>query len=97
MPKLRDSIRLLERLSLVSCPPDVYQLLERALMNVQPITTINTEGWDRLLWQNGIDFSRLHGDQVSINLGTKGLKESAPGFFEDYVSVGLAPGTSKRR
>lgn len=97
MPKLRDSIKLLERLSLVSCPPDVYQLLERALVNVEPIKMMNTDGWDRILWQNVIDFSRLHRDQVSIRLNTKDLKKSAPGFFEDYVSVGFAPGNSKRR
>lgn len=95
MPSLQDSIKLLERLSLVSCSRDVYQLLERALINVKPITTLKTDGWDRLQWQNEIDFSRLHRDQVRVNLGTKDLKKNAPGFFEDYVSVGPAPGTLK--
>lgn len=94
MSKLSGSIKMLERLSLVPCSSKVYQLVDRALMNVSPITKVDTRGWDPLLWQTEINKNRLHKDQAFIKLSARDLKRNASGYFEDYISVGPLPKTS---
>lgn len=96
MSKISDSIKLLEKLSLISCSKEVLWLLERALTNVEPITTIATEGKGRLIWQNGIDMRRLHKDQVNVKMNAKDLRRNAAGYFEDYISIGLTRKTKNR-
>lgn len=88
---IRSCIKVLEKLSLVTCSNDVLQMLERALKNVQPILEVNTRGTEPLLWQNELSLDRLHKDEVRNRLRSSDLKRNASGFFEDYIAVGIPP------
>lgn len=91
MKNIRSCVQTLEKLSLVTCSNDVLLLLERALRNVEPILKLDTSGTEASIWQNELRIDKLHNDQVDIKLSLKDLKRNAPGYFEDYVAVGLKP------
>ena len=89
--KICDCIKILEKLSLVTCSSDVLPLLERTLQNVEPILRVDTSKVEPLIWQNKLDSNLLHNDEPQVRLTTKDLKKNAAGFFEDYVAIGRIP------
>lgn len=93
MSSILNSIKTLEKLSLVTCSKEVLPLLDRALENVKGILEVDTKGLKPLLWQNELDIARLHSDKANITLDLKAIKQNAAGFHEDYISVGLPPKT----
>lgn len=88
---IRSCIKVLEKLSLVTCSNDVLPMLERTLKNIQPILEVDTRGVEPLIWQNELSFDRLHKDEVKNRLRSSDLKKNASGFFEDYITVGIPP------
>lgn len=92
MTGIRNCVKQLEKLSLITCSNDVLILLERALGNVEPILKINGHNVKPLLWQNNLSLDRIHNDIPKARLNTKDLERNTSRFFEDYVSVGIEPG-----
>ena len=91
MANIKNCLQTLEKLSLLTCSETVLPLLERALINVEPVLKVDTRNVDPLLWQNELTLDRLHPDQVQVKLGPRDLEKNAPRFFEDYIAVGLSP------
>lgn len=91
MTNIKNSIKILEKLSLLTCSNEVLPLLERALMNVEPILKVDTQGVEPLLWQNKLNLERLNDDKPYNLLGTKDLKRNASSFYEDYIVIGVPP------
>lgn len=94
MTNIKNCIKTLEKLSLVTCSDEVLPLLERALKNVEPILSVDTRGVEPLLWQSKLDLRRLHDDKPLNTLNTKDIKKNAHSFYEDYVVVGVPPSRS---
>lgn len=88
---IKNCIKTLEKLSLVTCSNEVLTMLERTLINVQPILQVDTRGVEPLIWQNELTLDRLHKDEVRNRLNSRDLKKNASGFFEDYIAVGVPP------
>lgn len=88
---IRNNIKTLERLSLVTCSIRVLSMLERTLANVQPLLKADTRGVEPMIWQNKLSFEKLNPDVVNNRLGPKDLEKNASGFFEDYIAVGPLP------
>lgn len=88
---IRNHIKTLEKLSLLTCSEEVLSLLERSLKNVEPILRANTKGVEPLLWFNNLGQERLHDDQPKVALTKNALKQNAAGFYEDYIAIGWTP------
>lgn len=91
MKTVRSCIQTLEKLSLLDCSKDVLPLLERALQNVEPILKVDTGGKEASVWQSKLNIDNLHDDQINVRLTLKDLRRNAPGFCEDYITVGIKP------
>lgn len=94
MTNIKNCIKTLEKLSLVTCSDEVLPLLERALKNVEPILSVDTRGVEPLLWQSKLDLRRLHDDKPLNTLGKKDIQKNANSFYEDYIVVGVPPSRS---
>lgn len=92
---IRNHIKRLEKLSLLTCTDQVIVLLEATLKNVQPILSVDTKGVEPLMWQNELAPDRLHDDRPNVRLSRKDLKRNAAGYHEDYISVGHVPISGK--
>lgn len=88
MAPIRDCIKALEKLSLVSCSEDVLRLLERSIGNIKPMLEVDVRNQEPLIWQNYLKINRLHPDKAITRLNPRDVKENAPKFVEDYVAVG---------
>lgn len=82
------TIKILEKLSLLSASKDVIQLFERSLSNVQPILKLNIKDVEPLIWQTELDFARLHQDVPKTRLDLSNISKNASNMMEDYVVVG---------
>lgn len=91
MLTIRQSIRKLEKLSLITCSEEILQLLERSIKNVEPILAVDVKKCEPLIWQNRLGYQRLNEDKPKPSIDSKSMKRNVNNMLEDYVAIGLTP------
>lgn len=93
MSSICGTIKVIEKLSLVTCTNEVLRLLEQTIANIDPVLKVDTKNRQPLVWQVELNLSQLREDYPSVKLTRDDLKKNASGFFEDYIAIGSRPGS----